>query len=105
LEPFLRHSRHDELDTLVLACTHFPLLRKELAEAYGTPVRWVDSGLAIAQRVASLLAGPIERAGPQRATDHSALFSEPPTEMAALQPWLAKLGMRANTQPQTPASA
>jgi glutamate racemase len=102
LEPFLRHPRHDELDTLVLACTHFPLLREELAEAYGTPVHWVDSGLAIAQRVAFLLADSIARAGPQHAAQHSALFSEPPAEMDALQPWLAALQMRANTQPKTP---
>src|SRR5690606_36569535 len=43
------------LDTLVLACTHFPLLRAELEAADPRPVQWVDSGEAIARRVLDLL--------------------------------------------------
>jgi len=42
-----------DTDTLVLACTHFPLLREELEAAAPRPVQWVDSGEAIARRVAS----------------------------------------------------
>ena len=41
-------------DTIVLGCTHFPLLRDELTAAAAQPVQWVDSGAAIARRVASL---------------------------------------------------
>ena len=44
-----------DVDTVVLACTHFPLLRDELAAAAPRPVAWVDSGEAIARRVESLL--------------------------------------------------
>jgi len=44
------------VDTIVLGCTHFPLLRKELAAAAPEPINWVDSGDAIARRVASLVA-------------------------------------------------
>lgn len=43
----------ERTDTVVLACTHFPLLRDELEEAAPRPVAWVDSGEAIARRVAS----------------------------------------------------
>src|SRR5690606_38693664 len=43
------------LDTLVLACTHSPLLRAELEAAAHRPVQWVDSGEAIARRVLDLL--------------------------------------------------
>jgi len=42
-----------QLDTLVLACTHFPLLRAELTAVAPRPVAWIDSGEAIARRVAS----------------------------------------------------
>lgn len=42
------------LDTIVLGCTHFPLLADELAEAAPWPVRWLDSGDAIATRVENL---------------------------------------------------
>jgi len=41
----------DKVDTAVLACTHFPLLREELAAASPRPVTWLDSGDAIARRV------------------------------------------------------
>ena len=46
---------HPELDTIVLACTHFPLLQNELLEVASRKVDWIDSGEAIARRVASLL--------------------------------------------------
>ena len=45
----------EQLDTIVLACTHFPLLADELAAIAPRPLCWVDSGDAIARRVASLL--------------------------------------------------
>lgn len=45
------------LDTVVLACTHFPLLREELTAAAPYPIQWVDSGEAIARRVMQLCEG------------------------------------------------
>ncbi len=41
----------EALDTIVLACTHFPLLREELAAAAPRPINWIDSGDGIARRV------------------------------------------------------
>lgn len=43
------------LDTVVLACTHFPLLRDRLAAALGDGVALVDGADGIARRVAFLL--------------------------------------------------
>jgi glutamate racemase len=42
-------------DTLVLGCTHFPLLKLEISECFDSKVNLVDSGEAIAKRVALLL--------------------------------------------------
>ncbi|SFC12995.1 glutamate racemase [Marinospirillum celere] len=57
LQPFLEEPR---LDTMILGCTHFPLLQKQLArvaeEAGAQHWQWVDSGAAIARRVLHLLA-------------------------------------------------
>ncbi len=39
------------LDTVVLACTHFPLLKEELKTSLPHIQHWVDSGDAIARRV------------------------------------------------------
>ena len=43
-----------ELDTVVLACTHFPLLEPELREAMGEDITFVDGADGIARRIAYL---------------------------------------------------
>ncbi|UPW18193.1 glutamate racemase [Agarivorans sp. TSD2052] len=45
----------DRIDAVVLGCTHFPLLREELTQVLGDKVALIDSGLAIAKRVAHLV--------------------------------------------------
>lgn len=48
--------RHDEsVAAFVLGCTHFPLVRDELVRAWGESCLWLDSGAAVAERVANLL--------------------------------------------------
>ncbi|SFD38239.1 glutamate racemase [Pragia fontium] len=42
-------------DTIVLGCTHFPLLKEELAAVLPKETLLVDSGAAVARRVATLL--------------------------------------------------
>ena len=49
------HTGHT--DTVVLACTHYPLLMDRLVALAPWPVDWVDPAPAIARRVADLL-GP-----------------------------------------------
>ncbi|OBV12156.1 glutamate racemase [Erythrobacter dokdonensis] len=56
-----------QIDTLVLACTHFPLLAGELGEAFGPGVRQVDGAQGIARRIAHLLSGQsFAASGPNR---------------------------------------
>ena len=43
-----------EIDTVVLACTHFPLVADELRAAFGPNVAFVDGAEGIARRVAHL---------------------------------------------------
>ncbi|MFN2101098.1 glutamate racemase [Altererythrobacter sp. MF3-039] len=58
----------DEIDTVVLACTHFPLLEEELGKAIGRDVNFVHGAAGIARRVAFLTDGQVfERSGPDRA--------------------------------------
>ncbi len=56
-------------DTVVLACTHFPLLGGRLAHLAPWPVAWIDPAPAIARRVVDLLGPPRAgvRAGPAAA--------------------------------------
>ncbi|MEO1659381.1 MAG: glutamate racemase [Pseudomonadota bacterium] len=44
-----------EIDVIVLACTHFPLVRGELAASMPHPVTFVDSGEAIARQTLRVL--------------------------------------------------
>jgi glutamate racemase len=46
-----------DIDTVVLACTHFPLLREELGAVFGPGVRFIDGADGIARRIASLTEG------------------------------------------------
>lgn len=44
------------VDTLVLGCTHFPFLRPVIAEVAGPAVQIIDTGPAVAQQVARVVA-------------------------------------------------
>lgn len=53
-------------DTIVLACTHYPLLMERFVKLAPWPVSWIDPAPAIARRVVNLLDVPIgeaDRAG------------------------------------------
>jgi glutamate racemase len=67
------------VDVVALACTHFPLLAQELAAAAPRPCTWLDSGAAIARRVADVTGAAsgiarTERAGFTDAESARALF-------------------------------
>jgi glutamate racemase len=47
----------EAIDTLVLACTHFSLLKEELGAAFGEGVALVDGAEGIARRIAHLVDG------------------------------------------------
>jgi glutamate racemase len=62
-EPMFRQPGGDRIDTVVLACTHFPLLEDELRAAF-PGVGYVDGGPGIARRIAYLTREqpwPVER--------------------------------------------
>ncbi|MET0179303.1 MAG: glutamate racemase [Novosphingobium sp.] len=77
------------IDTVVLACTHFPLVEPELAAAFGAGVGFVDGADGIARRIASLTAGQ----GWRREHADFALFTGDDSDMEALAPALARFGL------------
>jgi len=87
LAPLFSGKDGADIDAVVLACTHFPLLKDELKAAVTQSVNWIDSGEAIARRVQSLLAKITPRAGqpyadtafligPQTNPERSAAFAQ-----------------------------
>lgn len=79
----------ERIDTVVLACTHFPLLAGELAAAFGPDVRFVDGAAGIARRIAFLTEGQPW----QRREDDLALFTRGGPDVEALRPALARYGL------------
>ena len=55
IAPLFMGSVGADVDGVVLACTHFPLLRQELRAAVTQSVNWIDSGEAIARRLEDVL--------------------------------------------------
>jgi glutamate racemase len=49
-------TKNGEIDTLVLGCTHYPLVLPAFRQAVGSAVHIVDNGQAVAKRVAALIA-------------------------------------------------
>jgi glutamate racemase len=65
LEPcFIGDGERDpaRTDTVVLACTHYPLLMDRLVKLAPWPVDWIDPAPAIARRVSDLLKTPVGKA-------------------------------------------
>lgn len=52
---YLAPLKGSDVDTLILACTHYPFLRKAITAYLGPEVELVDSGPATARTMASLL--------------------------------------------------
>ena len=77
------------IDTVVLACTHFPLLQPELTAAFGPGVRFVDGADGIARRIAFLTQGQTFA----RSSEDFALFTRDDSANAALSPALAARGL------------
>lgn len=55
IEKILLPIKQSKIDTLVLGCTHFPILREELQASLGEGITLLDSAAAIAARVKVLL--------------------------------------------------
>ena len=87
----LGQSGGDRIDTVVLACTHFPLIADELAAAAPRPLAFVDGGDGIARRVASLLSNTA--ASPASAAPGRAVFTRSEAQVDALRPALHSFGL------------
>jgi glutamate racemase len=79
----------DQIDTIVLACTHFPLLAEEIAAASPPAIALVDSGQGIARRTAHLLQGCCWEGPPFG----RAVFTMAAEENERLAPALASYGL------------
>ena len=80
LQPMLDHPAGPQMDAIVLACTHFPLLAEEIAEVL-PGVQSIDGGAGIARRIANLTRG---QPWPSATPSGLAVFTGPPPRSALL---------------------
>lgn len=85
--PMVEAPSADGMDVMVLACTHFPLLADEIAEAFPS-IAQVDGGPGIARRIAHLSRG---QGWPDRRLDGIAVFTAKPPDALAWS--LASFGL------------
>jgi glutamate racemase len=90
LEGLFGQPGGDAIDTIVNACTHFPLVAEELAAAAPHAVNFVDGGLGIARRIADLTRG---QEWPTTPVAGVAVFTRRDTASDALAPALARFGL------------
>jgi glutamate racemase len=77
-------------DTVVLACTHYPLLLDALTRLAPWPVRFIDPAPAIARRALELMGGP---SGPAEGESARILFTSGRPPPPALSVALAGFGL------------
>jgi glutamate racemase len=73
-QPMFDAPDGSRIDTVVLACTHFPLLEQELTAAFPS-VAYVDGGPGIARRITFLTR---DQPWPSEPTSGIAIFTAPP---------------------------
>ena len=56
-EEYLSELKKEKIDTLILGCTHYPILRNVIQEVIGKNVQLIDSGSAASVEVEAYLAG------------------------------------------------
>lgn len=55
IHTYLEKKEFEDVETLLLACTHYPLIKKEIQEFFQRPISVLDSTDVVAQQVRNLL--------------------------------------------------
>ncbi len=86
--PLFEAPGGDEIDTVVLACTHFPLVRGQLIATAPRPVSYIDSGAAIARQTIRVLPEKTETGG----QGGTAFLTSPPADQGSIVRVLRRYG-------------
>lgn len=87
IAPFLTGDPNERIDTLLLGCTHFPLIRAAIDAALGAPIAVVDSVTATASFIQQIISvNGLEAPGSSRGTaaDAGPLGHTAPVSIAVL---------------------
>jgi glutamate racemase len=90
LDGLLSQDGGERIDTLVLACTHFPLVADRLAAVAPRPLAFVDGAIGIARRIAHLTG---DQAWPAASGPGIIVFTAPFAAPPALVESLGRYGL------------
>jgi glutamate racemase len=90
LQGLLDRPGGERIDTVVLACTHFPLVEAELKAAAPRPLAFVDGSAGIARRTAWLMR---DHRWPDAPGEGLAVFTGPAAQAQAYRAGLAAYGL------------
>jgi glutamate racemase len=69
-EKYLASLRRKGIDTLVLGCTHYPLLKQVISKVMGKKVKIIDSASSVADEVHTILMSMGELSGGDKKPRH-----------------------------------
>lgn len=81
---YLTRFAKEDIDTLVLGCTHYPLLSETIQKAIGDRVTLVDSAKATARVVEEILSGLQQLAEERELPIHEYIVSDDPTKFSVV---------------------
>jgi glutamate racemase len=84
VKEYLAPLKNHPIDTLLLGCTHYPLLEKLIRTEAGDNVAIVDSATTCAEEVASLLLQQGLSAKSKNLPDHAFYVSEDPKKFQSV---------------------
>ncbi len=82
---YLGEFKDHNIDTLVLGCTHYPLLKETISRVMGKGVRLIDSAEATATEVKRLLVEKnLEKCEDGKATEHRFFVTDSPSRFVSV---------------------
>ncbi|MEA3297349.1 MAG: glutamate racemase [candidate division Zixibacteria bacterium] len=86
---YLQTMREVEIDTLVLGCTHYPLLKEVIADVMGDKVTLIDSGeetarIALEKMKATNILNTTSLQDPERVGEHRFFVSDVPEKFSSV---------------------
>ena len=91
ISPIFEETSQQPVDSIVLGCTHFPLLLDELQAVTPKHIQWHDSSEAIARRLIEILKS-FEAATPKLLEEPMAVFTSDHLQINTLRPTLRDHG-------------
>jgi len=78
LKSYLTPLLRQDVDTIVLGCTHYPILMHQISQLCGSQVTLIDPARSVAESLAPLMKEPSQEAGEMNIylTDHAPHFLE-----------------------------